>query len=122
MHCIFNRLLHTVFLRLFAITILATGCSAEPAGTEHKTGLPVAGLHTIIDDFLDHKSEAAEAHFWQAVEKNGTPLVTPTKINETGNKTVQMTFLWRGDQDTHSIELLGSKRTADSRSQGRRWR
>lgn len=53
-------------------------------------------------------SPQAVERFWQRIPESGTPLVTPIA----GDSSHQLvTFLWRGNPDTHNVAVLGSFHT-----------
>lgn len=80
-----------------------------PQSLKRKLGIPNPKAHPLLQAFLEQQQEEdAEDLFWNAVKQQGAPLMSLQ-----GNNRMAVTFLWQGDEDDFSVELLGSKRSFD---------
>lgn len=62
-------------------------------------------MQTLIDAVKGEGKQAAVEAFWKELEAGHTPIVEPI---EGDDKFVWLTFIWRGDESTKNVALVGS--------------
>lgn len=97
--------------RLLVALVFAGLAAAAPAAADDlREEVPLGTLRSPrlleLQEARRHGAgPAAIAHFWQDVADRGTPLVEPIPGDD-GHRIV--TFLWRGDEATRGVLILGS--------------
>jgi enterochelin esterase family protein len=71
---------------------------------QHKENWISPRIQALREETIQGNNSALEA-FWQEVEKRGTPLYEPI---ESEQDHCLVTFVWRGDGQTHNVVLVGS--------------
>jgi enterochelin esterase-like enzyme len=97
-----SRLKGTMFVILVAaLTVIAPFTAAQGVSTKELLSPRLVALQKE----LQAGNRAALESFWQQIAKQGTPLVEPVAGDD---KSVLVTFLWRGDSETHNVVLFSA--------------
>jgi enterochelin esterase family protein len=85
------------------IPILLLGIFAAQPSAQEKVDFESPRLRSLAAQFENGKQQALN-EFWAEMETNTTPLIEP--IDGDPNH-VWLTVLWRGDENTHNVLLVG---------------
>jgi enterochelin esterase-like enzyme len=92
--------------RLFQAVVLLVAVATTVALTGQSAPLqPLSPTIAALQHAIAQGQTGAESQFWIRVQQTGSPLIEPAE-GATGD--ILITFLWKGDADTHNVVLVNT--------------